>query len=86
MRQKAQIQKKLAVEKKMISDSDGQLSDDLRVRSPSNTLRTDTSVHSKTAKKMFNQETQKMLVKDVRIDKFQGRDHDDISRDGRTPN
>ena len=39
------------------SDSDGQLSDDHKVRSPSNTQRTDTSVRGKTVKKMFNQET-----------------------------
>ena len=87
------------------SDSDDQVSDDLPVRSPSKTLRTDTSFRSRTVKKMFNRETteevasellqsyqqtlnlaQKMLMKDVPIDKFHGRDSDDVSSDERTPN
>ena len=82
------------------SDSDGQVSDDLPVRSPSKPLRTDNSIRSRTVKTMFSQETseevasellqsyqqtlnnlaQKMLIKDVRIDKFHGRDNEDISR------
>ena len=82
------------------SDSDGQVSGDLPVRSPSKTLGTGTSVRNRTVKKMLNQErseevasellqsyqqtlnnlAQKVLIKDVRIDKFHGRDNEDISR------
>ena len=81
-------------------DSDDQFSDDHPVRSPSKTLRTETSVPGKTDKNMSNQETpeeaaaellhsyqqtlnnlaQKMLIKDIRMDKFHGRDNEDISR------
>ena len=47
------------------SHSDGQVSDDLPVRSPSKTLRTDTSFRSRTVKKMFNRETTEEVASEL---------------------
>ena len=46
-------------------DSDSQVSDDLPVRSPSKTSRTESSVRGKTVKKMFNQETSEEVASEL---------------------